>query len=252
MSAVPLATIFKALDIINAYDFCRILLDTNNGDVFFGSYLTAPTKNVFLIIFCKPDGSYPRITLTAGNRANGETLAIQRLKNDFGREVILERHAISPDTVYYFEIGVWQRGVKEARTRYAQILAAEVLNNPPKPINDNGEPYADILADEEEISDYVATLSDHDVDEEFMQEHFRGCSAVLKLISVKDLKEGHPDSNLPSLRKNERYAKKNIATMPPLLVENGEIRDGNHRFRGRRDIGQTRFWCYDIEADTED
>jgi hypothetical protein len=84
------------------------------------------------------------------------------------------------------------------------------------------------------------------VDEEFMEECFRGTHAVLREIPVAELREGDSDHNIPSKAKEKRYRKLPLSTMPPLVVEDGEIQDGNHRFRVAVAGGAQAVWCYDV------
>ena len=109
---------------------------------------------------------------------------------------------------------------------------------PPRP-NDAGEPFPAVLYDDREIAAFVEVYATYEVDPEFVEETFRGCHAILKTMPLASLKEGGRDVNLQSPANERKYMKMPIETMPPLLVENGEVRDGNHRFRGLEKQGYT-------------
>jgi hypothetical protein len=110
---------------------------------------------------------------------------------------------------------------------------------PPKP-----QGFADVLNDAQEIADYVETYAVYPVDNEFVAEQFRGQHAVLKLMPMSELKEAGRDHNLRSKKNEDKYLKQNLKTQPPALVVNGEIMDGNHRYRANKRRGLTHMWCY--------
>ena len=107
--------------------------------------------------------------------------------------------------------------------------------------------YATELANAREIGAYIERMSSTWVDEQMVEEHFAHCRASLVLLDVASLTEGSEDGNLPSRKKQSAYAKLPADTMPPLVVENGEISDGNHRFRVAVARGQEKIWCYQVE-----
>lgn len=94
------------------------------------------------------------------------------------------------------------------------------------------------------IAEHVSSLSDYDVDEEFIEEHFFECGAVLRLLPVEDLQEGDPNGNVACDKKAEKYKRMPIETMPPILCENGIVEDGNHRLRDARARGLSHIWAY--------
>lgn len=112
--------------------------------------------------------------------------------------------------------------------------------------------YAKELKDSRDIADYIDGLSKGFVDTELIEEMYHGCSATLKDISASKLKEGPKDANIPSAAKEARYAKMKPSTMPPLMVDEGVIVDGNHRFRAGLSKGMTIFPCYVIEGLDDD
>jgi hypothetical protein len=107
-------------------------------------------------------------------------------------------------------------------------------------------PYPSSLKDSREIADYITGSSTEDVDYGLIEDYFRGAKALLRKIPANELTQGDPDHNVRDPHKERRYAKMPLDTMPPLVVENGRIIDGNHRFRVGLEMGVKSFWCYDV------
>ncbi len=105
-----------------------------------------------------------------------------------------------------------------------------------------------VLRDNREIASYVSDL-DPRVDEEMIEEHYFGCHAVLQLVSIDSIKEGPADSNIRSASKEKKFAKMDLAKQPPILVEDGVVRDGNHRYRVAKAAGATDILAYVISYD---
>lgn len=129
------------------------------------------------------------------------------------------------------------RSVKVAEGFQAPEAEHPVFGNWPK-----------VLRDNREIASYVSEL-DPRVDEEMIEEHYFGCHAVLKLIPIESVKEGPPDSNIRSASKEKKFAKMDLAKQPPILVEDGMIRDGHHRYRVAKAAGATDILAYVISYD---
>ena len=104
-----------------------------------------------------------------------------------------------------------------------------------------------ILKDADEILDFIIAISPSWVDEELLFDYFLGCSATLKMVDITSLRQGEDDHNLRSVWKENVYEKLPINTMPPLLVENGEVLDGNHRLRIAFKKGLKTVYIYDVE-----
>lgn len=104
-----------------------------------------------------------------------------------------------------------------------------------------------VLKDRYAIADYIETVASAYVDNEYISEHFRGCRAVLRMVPLAQIREGDEDHNIPSKAKERRYAKMDIATMPPIVIEDGEIQDGHHRYRVAKAKGLTEMLCYVVE-----
>lgn len=105
-----------------------------------------------------------------------------------------------------------------------------------------------VLRDNREIASYVSEL-DPRVDEEMIEEHYFGCHAVLQLVPIESIKEGPADSNIRSASKEKKFAKMDLAKQPPILVEDGVVRDGNHRYRVAKAAGATDILAYVISYD---
>lgn len=107
--------------------------------------------------------------------------------------------------------------------------------------------YPDHLATAAAIADHIAILSPGDIDEEMVEEHFRGCHARLQWMPMDQLTPGPIEAHVANAKLEARYAKKPLATLPPLVVENGQIEDGHHRYRVALAAGATGLWCYCVE-----
>jgi len=58
--------------------------------------------------------------------------------------------------------------------------------------------------------------------------------------------EDDENQNIRSLKKEKKYGKLPAETMPPLIVENGIVRDGNHRLRVAKRNKLEEIIIYDI------
>ena len=79
------------------------------------------------------------------------------------------------------------------------------------------------LADQYALAEYIAAHSPYDVDEDLIEENYRGRHAVLCEIPISELRAGNPDHNIRSASKERRYARRRLDTMPPLVIEHREI-----------------------------
>jgi hypothetical protein len=107
-------------------------------------------------------------------------------------------------------------------------------------------PWSLTLRDAREIAAYIESVSSAYVDEEQIEEYLgRRASAVLKTVPVSWLRPGNADANLRDARKERRYAKMNPQTIPPLVAwGDGQIIDGNHRYRVAVASGASLILCY--------
>ena len=139
---------------------------------------------------------------------------------------------------------------RKSKQRVSHINVKEVTEDAPEPEAEHpvfGN-WPKVLRDNREIASYVSEL-DPRVDEEMIEEHYFGCHAVLKLIPIESVKEGPPDSNIRSASKEKKFAKMDLAKQPPILVEDGMVRDGNHRYRVAKAAGATDILAYVISYD---
>lgn len=111
---------------------------------------------------------------------------------------------------------------------------------PPKPVG-----FSETL-DAQGLADYIEAHASYEVDPEFVYEMFRGAHGVLKLMPIADLREGNRNNNERSKKNEDKYLKQSLKTQPPVVVEKGEVLDGNHRFRANKRRGLTHMWCYDV------
>lgn len=107
--------------------------------------------------------------------------------------------------------------------------------------------YPERLDNSREIASYIESVASDYVDTEFIEEYFFDCYASLKLVPIDELHEGNTDANIRNKSKERKYTKMNPDTIPPLVVENGEIKDGNHRYRVAVANGAKSLWCYVVE-----
>jgi hypothetical protein len=92
---------------------------------------------------------------------------------------------------------------------------------------------------------HIEKLASTPVDAESMAEFFYAKSAVLKLVRLSDLVEGDPNQNVANARLERKYAGMDPTTAPPLVVSfDGEILDGNHRYRVLKRQGVTEVLAY--------
>lgn len=117
----------------------------------------------------------------------------------------------------------------------------------PKP-----EGYPDALATEREIADHIQAVSPGDIDEDMVRELFQGCSARLAWIPIDQIIEGPAEQNIPNKRREAGYRKLPIQEMPPIVIDEGHIQDGHHRFRVAKAAGATGMWCYCIQDEREE
>jgi hypothetical protein len=103
-----------------------------------------------------------------------------------------------------------------------------------------------ILENAEEIADFVIKFAVHQIDEELVMEYFFGCKAILKSVPIDTLIEGDKNQHIASETNEKKYKKLSIETMPPLLIENLEVIDGNHRLRIAKRNGLKEIKVYDI------
>ncbi len=104
-----------------------------------------------------------------------------------------------------------------------------------------------ILRDSHAIARHVVENSPGYVDEHMVDDAYIGCVAHLRWVPIEAVSPGPEDCNVPSSTKERRYARMPAGSAPPILVEDGEIVDGNHRYRVAVARRQKGMWAYVIE-----
>lgn len=103
------------------------------------------------------------------------------------------------------------------------------------------------LEDEFEIADYIEATSVDEVDTEMLVDYFRHCYAELDYVPIDSIQEGDPDTNLPNEVKQKRYLELDPHTMPPIVVDNNVVVDGNHRYRAAKELGMKVIPAYIVK-----
>lgn len=102
------------------------------------------------------------------------------------------------------------------------------------------------LQSEFEIAEYIQQNSIGDIDDQLITELFFDCIATLTLVPLGNICEGDADHNIRCEKKEDRYMLMDPMTMPPIVIENGIIQDGGHRFRIAKKREESHMWCYVI------
>lgn len=105
--------------------------------------------------------------------------------------------------------------------------------------------YPDTL-DARGLADYIEDLSSSEVDHEMIWEYFRGTVGILKKVPLSSIQPGPEDVNIPNPELDRQYAKMDVSTVPPLVVEDGTIVDGHHRYRVLKSARISEVWIYDV------
>jgi hypothetical protein len=134
------------------------------------------------------------------------------------------------------------------------IVAVEVIKNTIKPARKpiRGKPAKGTKwparLNSQGIVAHIENLASAPVDVETMADFFFGKTATLKVVRIADLVEGDPDHNLASADLEQQYARMDPATTPPLVVSfDGEVLDGNHRYRALKGLGITEVLAYVVK-----
>lgn len=103
-----------------------------------------------------------------------------------------------------------------------------------------------ILKDCSEIAEYIEEISSHHVDIEVIEEYFLGCKAILKECLVSEIIIDNENIHKRDEEAEDRYKLLPIETMPPIIIENNIIVDGNHRFRVLKYLGVMKLKAYEV------
>jgi len=149
-----------------------------------------------------------------------------------------------------------QHGIANAASEGADIIPEAQPIYASTPIVASRSPiksptYPQVLPDAIAIANYIESHSNSEVDYWLIVENFEGCKAVLRELPITSIKEGDPDHNMPVSGRETRYKKRPMDTLPPLIVQEGVILDGNHRYRAAVANGLKSIWCYEIECGEE-
>jgi hypothetical protein len=103
-----------------------------------------------------------------------------------------------------------------------------------------------ILKDRDEITDYIVEFASNYVDVDLVRDYFFGCKGVLQKVPIKTIRPGDRDTHMRDKKKEMIYEILPLKTMPPLIVRDGEVLDGNHRLRVAKKRGQKEILIYNI------
>lgn len=108
------------------------------------------------------------------------------------------------------------------------------------------------LENSRQIAKYMAKFSgNRSFSQEVAEDYFRGAAATVTRFAIVDLIEGQPDGNERNLAKEKRYIAMDAETSPPIVVEDGNVMDGNHRLRAAKARGDLYILGYDVHDETE-
>lgn len=120
------------------------------------------------------------------------------------------------------------------------------LSTPPLGAFPKPEGYPDRLGSAREIADHIDSLTPDGVDMEFVEDYFRGGSAELVFRPLGELVAGNADHNIEVEGRSEAYAALPQSTCPPIVIIDGQIEDGHHRYRVAQAAAWPGMWCYDV------
>lgn len=160
---------------------------------------------------------------------------------DLERGTTILTDAGIPHRVTIFDVAVGRTDWERARDL---LRKAETARSEP-----GSREWLTELDDAQAIADYIVTHAGDEVDFDYVYDYFRGAKAVLRRFLIADIQEGDPDHNVPDPELEAKYALLPAETMPPIVVEGGQVEDGNHRLRARRRAGDTHIAGYDVIED---
>lgn len=147
------------------------------------------------------------------------------------------------------------RGVDDAQVlEHASILPHLVeLLATHVPLSPDVPPvgYPPMLGDARAIARHVVDLSPDEVDGRMVEDAYVGSRARLVWVPMQDLIPGPPDANVPRISRERAYARMHVGSTPPILVDDGIIKDGHHRHRVAIARGDAGMWCYVIEEESQ-
>lgn len=112
--------------------------------------------------------------------------------------------------------------------------------------------YPDVL-DAEGLTEVIVELCGQEADPEFVREAMEWRTGTLEWVPFEQLREGSTDINIRSANLEKKYSKLPIETTPSLIVEeDGEVVDGNHRYRIAKAKKAAGLWCYRLGWEPEE
>lgn len=108
------------------------------------------------------------------------------------------------------------------------------------------------LDDASGIADHIERWAIGHVCREMIEEHFRDCAAGLVHLPMDDIGPAEGDGHRPIRSRERRYARMDPATCPPIVVMDGRIEDGHHRYRVALERGDPGMWCYRVTYPEDD
>lgn len=107
--------------------------------------------------------------------------------------------------------------------------------------------YPQRLNDAREIARYMSSFAGNEsFDERMAEEYFFGCAATLRRMEISRLHEGNEDQNVRSASKEREYTRMDSETAPPIVVEDEQVMDGNHRCRAGRKRKDSFILVYEV------
>lgn len=108
-----------------------------------------------------------------------------------------------------------------------------------------------LLPDAQAIAEYISSQTPYEICEEQIEEQYFGSGARLQWIALSSISLEHQDNHEIDAERQTECDKRNVATMPPFLVEEGVMQDGHHRIRTLLAKNITHHWAYVVEEAPE-
>jgi hypothetical protein len=107
--------------------------------------------------------------------------------------------------------------------------------------------WPDLLPDAQAIAEYISSQTPYEICEEQIEEQYFGSAARLQWIALSSISLENQEHHEIDPKRQAKCEKRNVATMPPFLVEDGVMQDGHHRIRTLLAKGITHHWVYVTE-----
>lgn len=216
-------------------------------DVAYGDSDTIPDASIVYAEMSRPNFKFKHLRMIMEQVAMLTELEIEDFSLMFPNTK--NRIPYSEEAILRYFESVSRKKNWQAQQKALNDIAGEDDGGTDRGVRESTASYPAVLKDEREIAAYIESVSTDYVDSEMIEEHFFGCRAVLRRVPIDRIRSGPEEANIPDKKKEKRYAKMDPATMPPLVVENGVIMDGNHRWRTAKSVGATHVPCYIVTED---